>query len=145
MNTRFKPRRATCIVGCDDGILLAETSGGLLLLPGGQANRGESRLEAAIRELREETTLQAHAAIYLFDHESFSNRHKVFYLLATGTPKPQDDAVALHYTNTLSAEQQATLSPATIEILRRFNDVKKEHEHQFAMLKVICLKEKLAI
>lgn len=77
MNTRFKPRRATCIVECDDGILLAETSGGLLLLPGGQANRGESRLEAAIRELREETTLQAHAAIYLFDHESYSNRHKV--------------------------------------------------------------------
>jgi hypothetical protein len=42
MNIRFKPRRTTCIVECDDGILLAETSGGLLLLPGGQANRGES-------------------------------------------------------------------------------------------------------
>jgi hypothetical protein len=69
----------------------------------------------------------------------------VFYLIATGTPKPQDDAVALHYTKTLSAGQQATLSPATIEILRRFGDVKKEHEHQLTMLKAICLKDKLAI
>lgn len=95
MSIHFKPRRATCIVECENGILLAETESGMLLLPGGQAHRGESRLEAAIRELKEETNLQAHAAIYLFDHESHSNRHKVFYLITTGNPIPMQGASTL--------------------------------------------------
>ena len=40
MSIHFKPRRATCIVECENGILLAETESGMLLLPGGQAHRG---------------------------------------------------------------------------------------------------------
>ncbi|WP_024873395.1 NUDIX hydrolase [Tolumonas lignilytica] len=145
MSMHFKPRRATCIVECDQGILLTETAHGMLLLPGGQANRGESRLEAAIRELKEETNLQAHAAIFLFDHESRSNRHKVFYLIATGTPIPMDDAKALFYLDTLPADKAALLSPATKEIIERFKTVKAEHQHHLDALRTICLKDKLPL
>ena len=145
MCMHFKPRRATCIVECEHGILLTETSHDLLLLPGGQANRGESRLEAAIRELKEETNLQAHAAIFLFDHESRSNRHKVFYLIASGTPIPMDDAKALYYYDTLPANKAAKLSPATREIIEHFKAVKAEHQHHLDALKAICLKDKLPL
>lgn len=145
MTMHFKPRRATCIVECEHGILLTETSHGMLLLPGGQASRGESRLETAIRELKEETNLSAHAAIFLFDHESRSNRHKVFYLVASGIPEPHDDAIALHYLNTLKPEQERKLSPATREIIKHFYEVKAEHEHHLEALKEICMRDKLPL
>ena len=145
MSIHFKPRRATCIVECENGILLAETESGMLLLPGGQAHRGESRLEAAIRELKEETNLQAHAAIYLLDHESHSNRHKVFYLMTTGNPIPMDDAKALYYLDTLPPNKFADLSPATIDIIAKFREVRVQHQHHLDALKVICLRNKLAL
>ncbi len=145
MSMHFKPRRATCIVECENGILLAETDSGMLLLPGGQANRGESRLEAAIRELKEETNLHAHAAIYLFDHESHSNRHKVFYLITTGNPIPMDDAKALYYLDNLPPNKFADLSPATIDIIAKFREVKAQHQHHLDALRAICLKDKLAL
>lgn len=145
MNMHFKPRRATCIVDGEEGILLAETEHGMILLPGGQATRGESRLETAIRELKEETNLSAHAAIYLFDHESRSNRHKVFYLVATGFPEAHDDAVALHYYDRLSVEQQKKLSPATKAIIEQYLELKKEQSAHLDALKAICLKDKLLL
>ncbi len=145
MTMHFKPRRATCIVECEHGILLAETSHGMVLLPGGQASRGESRLEAAIRELKEETNLSAHAAIFLFDHESRSNRHKVFYLIASGIAEPHDDAVALHYSDRLKPEIEKKLSPATREIIKRFYEVKSEHQHHLDALRQICMKDKLPL
>ncbi|MBB6054981.1 MAG: NUDIX domain-containing protein [Gammaproteobacteria bacterium] len=145
MNMHFKPRRATCIVECDHGILLTDTGHDMILLPGGQANRGESRLAAAIRELKEETNLQAHAAIFLFDYESRSNRHKVFYLIATGTPIPMDDAKALYYSDTIPADKAAKLSPATKAIMEQFKTVKAEHQHHLDALREICLRDRLPL
>lgn len=145
MNMHFKPRRATCIVECEQGIILAETEHGMILLPGGQATRGESRLATAIRELKDETNLSAHAAIYLFDHESRSNRHKVFYLVATGIPEPHDDAIALHYYEKLTTEQRKKLSPATAAIVEQFLQLKQEQEPHLNALKAICLKDKVLL
>jgi len=53
----------------------------VFLLPGGGANRGESRIEAAMRELREETGLKPYYAKFLFRYRrgvSKSHRHGYF-------------------------------------------------------------------
>ncbi|MDX2256598.1 MAG: NUDIX domain-containing protein [Pseudanabaenaceae cyanobacterium bins.39] len=89
--------RGTAIVETDKGIILGESAAGRILLPGGRANRGESRFLAAIRELREETGLQANAAFTLFEYEDSRDHHKVLWVSAYGNPQPKDDLVALHY------------------------------------------------
>ena len=58
--TKRPHRRGTCIVEHPDQdgnecILIAEQGGGMMLLPGGRAERRESRMNASIRELYEET------------------------------------------------------------------------------------------
>lgn len=54
-----KRRRGTAIVETPKGILVVASSNGVYLLPGGGANDGESRTDADIRELKEETGLIA--------------------------------------------------------------------------------------
>jgi 8-oxo-dGTP pyrophosphatase MutT (NUDIX family) len=89
--------RGTAIVETEKGIILGESSSGRILLPGGRANRGESRFLAAIRELREETGLKANAAFTLFEYEDARDYHKVLWISAYGKPQPKDDLVALHF------------------------------------------------
>lgn len=88
-------RRGTAIIDTDRGILVASGRGRLFLLPGGGANRGESREKATIRELREETHLRAYSWKYLFTykepnerHRKVRNLHKVFLVKAEGTARP---------------------------------------------------------
>lgn len=86
-------RRGTAIVETPRGILVASGRHKVFLLPGGNAKGGESRKRAAIRELREETSLKAYSCKYLFTyHEPKDSRHrafhKVFLIKATGYPKP---------------------------------------------------------
>jgi 8-oxo-dGTP diphosphatase len=50
-------RRGTAIVETKKGILVVSGHGKVFMLPGGAANHKESRLQAAIRELQEETGL----------------------------------------------------------------------------------------
>ena len=83
-------RRGTAIVETTKGILLVkEATDGRYALPGGQAKQGESRLNAAIRELYEETGLQAIIAkeLFPFTTNSVSGRqtdHKAILIKAKG-------------------------------------------------------------
>jgi ADP-ribose pyrophosphatase YjhB (NUDIX family) len=83
-----KPRdRGTALVETPQGILVAlEGNGDNLLLPGGGVEKGESGLEAAVRELYEEAKLKAVLAVPLFRFNSSYNQHFVYYVRATGQP-----------------------------------------------------------
>lgn len=90
MTTTQKRRRGTIIIelehGGDAGVLVVADPKGLWLLPGGNVQRGESRRDAAIRELQEETGLRVEHVEELFSHTSATRAHKVFYARTDGRP-----------------------------------------------------------
>src|SRR3972149_4610283 len=93
-------RRGTTIVETEKGILLtAGCPRKPFILPGGGAERGESRFVAALRELTEETHLLPYAAEVIFRHkgkirptlsgrQKFQDQHTVCLVKASGTPRP---------------------------------------------------------
>lgn len=86
-----KRRRGTAIVETPDGILVVSRDNRTFYLPGGGAERGESRREAAVRELREETGLWAVDCLFLFEYPSFINDHKVFLMKTAGVAEPGNE------------------------------------------------------
>jgi 8-oxo-dGTP diphosphatase len=116
----MKRQRATIIVEVDQRILLVENRGGLVLLPGGGINPEESRLQAAVRELAEETGLIAESMLFLFSHESATNCHNVFWAAASGAALAGDDATALHFFEQDSPLLFGKMSRASRQIIDRF-------------------------
>ncbi len=91
-------RRGTAIVDTGDGILVVAGRHNLFILPGGGAEKGESREEATIRELKEETGLKTISIKYLFSYDDpeerkIRNFHKVFLVKATGKIRPDGHEV----------------------------------------------------
>ena len=77
--------RATLVAEQHGQVLLVQERGARRYsLPGGGIERGESVMEAAIRELREEANLQVVKAEYLFDHEGATQWHKVVWASVRG-------------------------------------------------------------
>ena len=87
---QIRRRRGTAIVDTPSGILVVAGKRKMFMLPGGGAQKDETRRNAAIRELREETGLRTRACRYLFSYNSpkddrrFRNLHKVFLIEAEG-------------------------------------------------------------
>ena len=125
--------RSTAIVEYEGAILLTETKDGLLLLPGGGRDRHESPMEAALRELREETALAGTSCLYLFSYESPTNHHSVFWVGTTGSPVAGDDAVALHHFRGETGLSDR-MSPATRSILARYQEIRQAHAGIFEFL-----------
>jgi 8-oxo-dGTP diphosphatase len=94
-----KRRRGTAIVDTPNGILVVSHNNRTFYLPGGGAEPGESRQNAAIRELQEETNLQALNCSFLFRYEALSNSHKVFLIEGTGHAKPSNEIRYIDYFN----------------------------------------------
>jgi 8-oxo-dGTP diphosphatase len=131
-------RRGTAIVETQRGILLtAGRRGRPFILPGGGAERGESRFVAALRELTEETGLLPHAAEIIFRHKGkirptisgrhkFQDQHTVCLVKASGTPRPGGgDAkrIAYYYPGC-----DVWISGTTKEIIERYYEWEKKRQ-----------------
>jgi|SRR3989344_4432028 len=94
-------RKGSAIVDTPKGILVVAGRGKKFILPGGGAEKWESRKKATIRELYEETNLKTKSIKYLFsyvgskwyDHHGkpIRNHAKVFLVKAEGIPKPKHE------------------------------------------------------
>jgi 8-oxo-dGTP diphosphatase len=100
-------RRGTALVDTPAGILVVSKDGHIFTVPGGGARPEETDMEAAIRELKEETGLEGTDAVYLFEflgltHTGpkggiFQNAHKVFLVKAKGLPRPSREIKKVAY------------------------------------------------
>lgn len=127
-----KRRRGTALVEIEKGILVTAGRGGVFLLPGGGANRSESRTKAAMRELREETGLKPYYAKYLFRHRGrvskshghgyFQDHHTVCLIKAHGTPSPRHEIKHVAFYKPGSGVR---ISGVTREIIEKYYSYKK--------------------
>lgn len=126
-------RRGTAIVETPRGILVTASRNKLFLLPGGGAEKWESRRRATIRELKEETGLKAYDWKYLFTYHEpkytlegkrrkIRNLHKVFLIRATGNPKPNyHDVSHIAYWKPGS---DVNISRTTRKIIEKYREMK---------------------
>ncbi|MFC1952623.1 NUDIX domain-containing protein [Chloroflexota bacterium] len=124
-------RRGTAIVETEQGIVVTAGRNKVFLLPGGGANRNESRTQAAMRELREETGLRPFNAQFLFRFEGrvvkshgpgyFQDHHTVCLIKASGTPRPHNE---IRYIRYYKPESKVRLSGTTKKILERYYAMK---------------------
>ncbi len=127
-----KRRRGTAIVETPGGILVVSGRGEVYILPGGGANKGESRTEAAIRELKEETGLIATDVSFLFRHVGcvhksysggyFEDHHTVCLIRASGIARPYNEVKCVGY---YSSNSEIKISRTTKEIIDRFYEFKR--------------------
>lgn len=126
-------RRGTAIVETEHGILLTSGQHGDYILPGGGAEKDESRFVAALRELTEETGLLPYYAEVIFRHRGkisptlsgkhkFQDHHTVCFVKASGKPRPRGgDAkrITFYYDGC-----NVRISPTTREIIEKYHSWK---------------------
>jgi 8-oxo-dGTP diphosphatase len=113
--------RATIICEQDRHILLVRKPRCRWNLPGGKVEPGETRADAATRELEEETGLLADGMLYLMELEAGSTRHHVYEasVLNIDEVRPQNEIVDCIW-HPLDAVQNLSISEATLQIVRAF-------------------------
>jgi 8-oxo-dGTP diphosphatase len=122
-----KRRRGTAIIDTPEGILVTAGQSRVFLLPGGGANKNESRIEAAIRETKEETGLNPYYAKILFRHKGrisksfghgyFRDFHTVCLIKANGQAHPKHE---IKYLAFYKPGFKIKVSHTTKEIIERY-------------------------
>ena len=122
-----KRRRGTAIVETEEGILVTAGKSGIFILPGGGADRHETRIKAAVRELREETGLKPYYVKYLFRHVGgvhkshghgyFRDYHTVCLIKAAGEARPRHEIRRIAYYRLGSGVR---ISGVTREIIEKY-------------------------
>ena len=138
-----KRRRGTAIVEYEQGVLVVTMNGKAYLTPGGGANRNESRMQAAIREIKEETGLAPYFSMALFRYsgpkrKTHQNVHTVYYIKTNGVPKPSKEITRIAY---YTPGSTLILSTETREIIERFYAYKEKHKDFFTMIDRYALVE----
>jgi 8-oxo-dGTP diphosphatase len=133
----IRRRRGTAIIETDRGILLTSGNGKVFILPGGGAEKDESRFVAALRELTEETGLRPYSAQIIFrhlgavnptlsGHRYYQDHHTVCLVKATGEARPRGgDAkhIAYYYPGC-----NVRISKTTQEIIEKYYQWKLSKE-----------------
>lgn len=114
------------------------------MLPGGGADKGETRIKAAMRELREETGLKPYYAKYLFRHVGkvhkshghgyFQDHHTVCLVKATGIPRPHHEVKYVAYYKPGSTVR---ISGVTREIIEKYYGYKKRSKIKQRQLSIV--------
>jgi len=117
------------------GILVVADKSKKFILPGGGANKGESRMQSAIRELKEETSLETKTCKYLFNYKGkewkshsgkiVRNFGKVFFITTKGTAKPRHE---IKYINYYSPVKKINISTGTKKIIEMYLEMKTNGE-----------------
>ncbi|MEZ1314655.1 NUDIX hydrolase [Pseudomonas fluorescens] len=113
--------RATVICEQNRHILLVRKPRCRWTLPGGKVERGETAAGAAVRELHEETGLDADDLLYLMQLEAGNTRHHVYEasVLNLDDARPLNEIFDCQW-YPLNALQNLDASDATVRIVRAF-------------------------
>lgn len=114
-------KRATLIAKNNDGIMVVKHTIGhpKFMLPGGGMKKGESAVQGAIRELKEETGLTAQQTKHLFNHQSIIHDHHVVETKVSGSPALNWEIKKVDYINKTNFKD-ANLSRTTKKILSKY-------------------------
>lgn len=126
-------RRGTAIVDTAQGILVTAGGSGVYLLPGGGAEKHETRMMAAMRELREETGLEPYEVKFLFRHKGhvnkahghgyFQDHHTVCLIQARGKATPRHE---IRHVAFFTPGCHLHVSGVTRDIINRYYAYKKK-------------------
>jgi hypothetical protein len=94
-------------------------------LPGGGVEVGENQKQATIRELKEETTLEAIHVEFLFNFEALLNIHQVYLVEPKGIAKPNHEIKYLNFYDGTNLK----ISKGTFEILEHYQTKSRKHKH----------------
>jgi 8-oxo-dGTP diphosphatase len=125
-------RRGTAIVETERGIVVVAERNGIFLLPGGGAEKHETRTDAAMRDLVEEIGLQPYSVKFLFHHVGrvhkshghgyFRDHHTVCLVKARGIARPRHE---IEYVEYYKPGSRIRISGVTQEIIDRYYAYKK--------------------
>lgn len=118
--------RSTIICVQDGKVLLVARARSRWSLPGGTIKRSESPLEAARRELEEETTLDETGLAYLFQFGGLNKRHHVFFasIARNASPEPGNEITQCHWFSPIKVATLSTSIPtrAIVDLFLKFEN-----------------------
>ena len=126
MSRVFKRRRGTAIIETDKGILVVAGKTKNFITPGGGANPEETRVEATIREIKEETGLDVVRYKKIFKFVGFVNKtkngawqdfHTVSLFKVKGSPKPMQEVKYIKY---YDIKNKTRVSSTTKKIIKKY-------------------------
>lgn len=131
----FHRRKGVAIVESSKGILVVAGKDKKFILPGGGAKKEETRLQATIRELEEETGLKTKSFKYLFNYKGNKWKSKngkqirnlgiVFFINAIGTAKPRHE---IRHINYYKPNKKINITFGTKKIIDMYMEMKKNNE-----------------